>query len=417
MLKKAFVFTLAVLMAASVASALEINEVNLPDTYTTGDEFLVLNGAGTRVAFFNKVYVAGLWLEKPMTGGVEVAQADAPMMIRLHVLNDFFASSKHITDAFKKGFRFGMPKGDISPLQAEYDRLVAAFSDKITNHEEFDFIYIPGKGTSIYKEGELKDTIPGLEFKKVLFGIWVGEKATVNEDLTAGMLAGTVSQEALVAQKEWASKLMAEKEQKLAAVHQAREKVKAEAGQAKVEAEAVKAEDEAMKAREAAEAAAVAAAAKAEEEAIKAREAAEKEKAAAMAQAQAEAEAAARAEKAKAAELAKLSPEEAFTKGDVYFGFNSADLSAAARRTLKDKVAWMKANPEKTVAIEVYCDNRGSKAYNYRLAGKRAQSVQDFLIESGIDASRLEIFVMGAVASENNEAAWAKSRRAHFRIK
>jgi len=37
-------------------------------------------------------------------------------------------------------------------------------------------IYIPGEGTKIYKNKALKSTAQGLDFKKVLFGIWLCNK-------------------------------------------------------------------------------------------------------------------------------------------------------------------------------------------------------------------------------------------------
>ncbi|MEZ4579482.1 MAG: chalcone isomerase family protein [Desulfobacterales bacterium] len=79
------------------------------------------------MAFMNKVYVAGLWVENAMTDPAEIMNADEPMAIRMHVTNDFFASSKNINRAFNNGFRSSMPKGDISPIQAEVDRFKKCF--------------------------------------------------------------------------------------------------------------------------------------------------------------------------------------------------------------------------------------------------------------------------------------------------
>lgn len=390
MFKKVLIALMVVLMMVSVSSARTINEVDLPETLTAGDQVLLLNGGGTREAFFNDVYVAGLWLKSAMTDGNAIAAADEPMAIRLHVLNDFFASSKHITDAFKKGFRFAMPRGDISSIKDEIARLNAAFSDEITDYEEFDIVYIPNKGTSIYKEGELKDTIPGLEFKRLLFGIWVSDKTTVNEDLTEGMLEGKVSAEAIAAKEQWIAKVNVEKD---AAIEKAKAADEA-AMKARVEAEAKAAEKLAMKAAEA-------------EAATKAATAAVEAKAATKV-------AAAPAVEAKIAEVVITK------KGagdDVFFAVNSASLNANAKKTLASKAKWLKSNPIASVALEVYCDSRGSKEYNMALAKRRAKSVVNFMADAGIDASRLETVIHGAVDSAANENAWANNRRAHFKIK
>ncbi len=425
MIRKVLIALMVVLMVSSVASAMVVEDVQVPETLMAGDQLLILNGAGVRNVFLNDVYVGGLWLENPSADGNAIAGADEPMAIRIHVLNDFFASSKHINDAFKKGFRFAMPRGDISSIQGELERLEAAFADKITDGEEFDLIYLPGTGTSIYKEGVLKDTIPGLEFKRLFFGIWVSDKATVNDELKEGMLAGKISPEALAAQEQWKEKATAMADAKAAAELKASEEAAAKAAakaEAMAAAEAKAAEEAAMKVaavsetkatEDAAMKAAAAEKAKAAEEKAAMKAAAEKEaavKAAGAAEVMAVEET-----KAAAAEVAVT--RDNFGDQDVFFGVNSAALNADAKKALAAKAKWMKSNPAVSVAVEVYCDSRGSQEYNMALAKKRANSVVSFMTEAGIDASRMETVVFGAVESAANENAWANNRRAHFKIK
>ena len=51
----------------------------------------------------------------------------------------------------------------------------------------YDFVYVPGKGVEIYKNGQMASTIQGLEFKKALFGIWLCNKPA-QESLKEEML-------------------------------------------------------------------------------------------------------------------------------------------------------------------------------------------------------------------------------------
>ncbi len=410
MFKKSLIALMAVLMMASVAPAMEIEGVNVPETFKAGDKLLVLNGAGVRSAFFNDVYVGALWTESAMKDGNQIAKAEENMAIRLHVLNDFFASSKHISDAFTKGFRFAMPRGDISPVKAELDRLLAAFSDEIKDHEEFDIVYIPGKGTSIYKEGVLKDTIPGNEFKRLLFGIWVSDKATVNEDLKEGMLAGKVSPEALAAKQQWIASVKVEKEKMMADANAAKAKAEAEAkAEADAKAAAMK------KAADEAKAKALKMA-----EATKAAEARAKKAAAAHAAKATAAGHAAKEVKAVSTGVTKITKKQ-FINDDVYFAKNSAALSNQAKKTLKLKASWLKANPDVSPSIEVSCDSRGSREYNFKLAQRRAKSVVKFMINAGVDSTRMYMVILGSdnapANAPQNEATWAKSRKAHFVIR
>ena len=48
-----------------------------------------------------------------------------------------------------------------------------------------------------------------------------------------------------------------------------------------------------------------------------------------------------------------------------------------------------------TVVVEGHCDSRGSTEYNLALGEKRAMSAKQYLIELGVDESRLEITSYG----------------------
>ena len=95
-------------------------------------------------------------------------------------------------------------------------------------------------------------------------------------------------------------------------------------------------------------------------------------------------------------------------------------MSQAAKHTLLRKEYYMKNNTGDSVIIEGHCDERGTNEYNLALGERRAESAKKYLVNLGIDASRLETVSYGEerpVDSGSNEAAWKKNRRAHFVIK
>ena len=105
---------------------------------------------------------------------------------------------------------------------------------------------------------------------------------------------------------------------------------------------------------------------------------------------------------------------------DVNFDFDRSDLSPAARDILKGHAAWLKANSPATVQVEGHCDERGTNEYNLALGAKRAESVKRYLIDLGISACALSTTSYGEeipLCKEQNEACWAKNRRAHFVVK
>ncbi len=108
---------------------------------------------------------------------------------------------------------------------------------------------------------------------------------------------------------------------------------------------------------------------------------------------------------------------ERFINADIFFEFDSSTLSAEAESILRDKAEWMRRNPSLTIVIEGHCDNRGTTEYNLALGERRAESVKGFLIDLGIADTRIRTISYGEerpLARGDNEAAWAKNRRAHF---
>ena len=102
---------------------------------------------------------------------------------------------------------------------------------------------------------------------------------------------------------------------------------------------------------------------------------------------------------------------------DIYFEFDKSTLTPAAQDNLLRKAEWLRENPDATVTIEGHCDNRGTNEYNLALGDRRAESAKAFLVDLGIDASRLASISYGEerpVDPRNNEEAWAKNRRDHF---
>ena len=70
----------------------------------------------------------------------------------------------------------GFGKSDISNLQEEIKTFNSYFTKDALKDEVYDIIYVPEVGTSVYMNNELKGTIPGIEFRKAVYSIWLGEQ-------------------------------------------------------------------------------------------------------------------------------------------------------------------------------------------------------------------------------------------------
>lgn len=77
-------------------------------------------------------------------------------------------------------------------------------------------------------------------------------------------------------------------------------------------------------------------------------------------------------------------PAQTLTTSSVFFELDKSELSHEARLALDALAARLLELPDYTVNIEAYTDDRGTDAYNLRLAGDRAQAVQQYLEKKGL---------------------------------
>lgn len=104
---------------------------------------------------------------------------------------------------------------------------------------------------------------------------------------------------------------------------------------------------------------------------------------------------------------------------DVYFEFDKSTLTPVAQETLTRKAELLRKFQNLAVTIEGNCDERGTNEYNLALGDRRAESAKAFLVQLGIEASRMTTISYGEerpVCTEHTEECWAKNRRDHFAV-
>jgi len=104
---------------------------------------------------------------------------------------------------------------------------------------------------------------------------------------------------------------------------------------------------------------------------------------------------------------------------DVHFNYDQATLTDEARGVLEKHALWMQNHREARVMVEGHCDERGTVEYNLALGAQRAQTARDYLASLGVAADRLRTTSYGKerpLDPGQNEAAWARNRRAHFAV-
>jgi peptidoglycan-associated lipoprotein len=103
----------------------------------------------------------------------------------------------------------------------------------------------------------------------------------------------------------------------------------------------------------------------------------------------------------------------------IYFDYDKADIRSDARDILSANGRSLTEHPTATIRIEGNCDERGTEQYNLALGEKRANAAREYLVNYGINASRITTISYGEerpVAQGHDENAWSKNRRADFAI-
>ena len=103
----------------------------------------------------------------------------------------------------------------------------------------------------------------------------------------------------------------------------------------------------------------------------------------------------------------------------VNFGFDSSDLTSAAKANLDKLAQVLKNNMDTNINIYGHTDSKGTDAYNLSLSERRAAAVRNYLVSQGVSAGRM--FTMGVgekepVASNDTDAGRAENRRVEFAI-
>jgi len=113
---------------------------------------------------------------------------------------------------------------------------------------------------------------------------------------------------------------------------------------------------------------------------------------------------------------------------NVYYEFNSADLTEPSKKVLDFLVPIMEDNPEMEIELGAHTDNVGTDEYNMELSNKRAQSCVDYLVSKGIAQARLTAKGYGesmpiapneigrGKRKKDNPDGRAKNRRTEFKV-
>lgn len=120
----------------------------------------------------------------------------------------------------------------------------------------------------------------------------------------------------------------------------------------------------------------------------------------------------------------KVDPDGDFTGGrqlfeNIYFDFDKSSVRREAKKVLDDLIAYFNRNPGIKIEVKANTDSKGSDAYNYKLAKRRADRSIKYLKNKGLSDSDFIIYAQGEgvpIASNANPVGRQLNRRVEFYI-
>lgn len=104
---------------------------------------------------------------------------------------------------------------------------------------------------------------------------------------------------------------------------------------------------------------------------------------------------------------------------NIYFDTDMCNLLPRSYNELNKLVQILTAQPEMAIEVHGHTDIQGESGYNYELSSMRARAVYNYLIESGINASRLNYKGFGSnlpIADNTSEEGRKLNRRVEILI-
>lgn len=114
-----------------------------------------------------------------------------------------------------------------------------------------------------------------------------------------------------------------------------------------------------------------------------------------------------------------LKNDETITLNNLFFDYDESSLKDESVPELKRIADFLNQNEDLNINIEGHTDNQGTPEYNQRLSEARALAVKNYLIQLGIDESRLNYVGYGdkrPAFANTGESNMSKNRRVEIRI-
>jgi OOP family OmpA-OmpF porin len=122
----------------------------------------------------------------------------------------------------------------------------------------------------------------------------------------------------------------------------------------------------------------------------------------------------------KTAELSSTKKLVGIKVNDINFDYDKFEIKQPQKDELNQVGKFLQTNPKAFVAVQGFCDNRGTNEYNMKLSRERAEAVSEYLVKNfKLDAGRVAAMWYGEgnpIASNETPDGRAKNRRVEIAV-
>lgn len=147
-----------------------VRDVCFPQVQQVAGQEVSLRGIADAQFLFKNIYTIALYATGNAHPYAEFAQnVPQQLSIQYHVR----VNKKHFIRVAQKQLLHN-PEISLSVLQSRIDKMARAYRS-IQAGDQYDLVYVPEQGTQLFLNGVLLVTVPGADFAKAYFGIWISD--------------------------------------------------------------------------------------------------------------------------------------------------------------------------------------------------------------------------------------------------
>jgi hypothetical protein len=154
-----------------------ISDIQLPNLIPASAERpeLKLNGASVRELYLLiETYVGALYLEQPSSNPQTIINSDTHKRMVFHILLKK-VGARRTAKALQEALLLNLSEQDHLDLTEEIEQMLSYFTGKMYAGDQSVFDYIPGIGTRVTINGQVKGIIPGKKYYDAMLAIWIGK--------------------------------------------------------------------------------------------------------------------------------------------------------------------------------------------------------------------------------------------------